>query len=59
MNIKKSEKTMKENCLCECGNKKVIRHFEECKKCGSTAYHSTPKKLNEEKKEKQNEKEKV
>ena len=47
MDIKKNEKVMKEKCLCEgCDSKKILKHFEECEKCFSKAYHSTPKLLN-------------
>ncbi len=51
MSIKNEEKVMKEKCLCEdCDSKKILKHFEECKACGSKSYHSTPSKLNIEKK---------
>lgn len=41
---------MTDNCLCEdCDNKKVLRHFEKCGMCGSEAYHSTPRLLNQNK----------
>ena len=47
--IKENEKVMNEKCLCECGkNTKIIKHFELCEVCGSSAYHSTPFKLNPE-----------
>ena len=47
MNIRNNEKIMKEKCLCEgCNNKKILKHFEECPKCFSVAYHSTPVSLN-------------
>lgn len=47
MDIRKNEKVMKEKCLCEsCNSKKILNHFEKCKKCGSYAYHSTPILLN-------------
>lgn len=44
------EKRKKDVCRCEneqCGNEQ-LRHFEECKRCGSTSYHTTIKIFEEE-----------
>lgn len=54
--IKNNKEIMNEKCLCEsCDNKKIIKHFEKCDKCGSTAYHSTPRILNDKKYKKKHE----
>lgn len=46
-NIKDNEKVMNEKCKCECKkNPRILKHFEKCEVCGSTAYHSTPRELN-------------
>ena len=52
--IESNESIMKEKCLCEdCDSKRILKHFERCPKCFSTAYHGTPRKLNPEPKSSQ------
>lgn len=47
MNIRDNPFMMVQKCVCEgCNNKKILKHFEKCKKCGSEAFHSTPWQLN-------------
>lgn len=54
MSIKDDEKIMKEKCVCEnCKSPIILKHFEKCERCSSEAYHSTPRKLNPELWEKQ------
>ena len=42
------EKRQKDICRCECGIEGELKHFEECKKCGSTGYHTVVKSFEEE-----------
>ena len=47
MAIQDNELVMKEKCFCEgCDSKKILKHFEECPKCFSRAYHVASKELN-------------
>lgn len=35
-----SESIMKEKCICEgCNAEIILKHFEECERCKSKAYH--------------------
>lgn len=49
MSIQENETAMKDKCVCEnCDNPRILKHFERCEKCGSAAFHMTPRKLNPE-----------
>ena len=45
---KLSERTMKDICKCENCGTTPLAHFEVCSKCGSEAYHTTVKSVEED-----------